>query len=74
MLLHRHREPGFQLIENYCFTLDYEKLLPGARRRGSARHLWMNEMNWMRHRSTLLIVAFLAVPAVAAAQGASGVA
>ena len=27
-ILHRHREPGFQLIENYCFTLDYDKFYP----------------------------------------------
>jgi hypothetical protein len=26
--LHRHREPNFQLIENYCFTLDYEQYYP----------------------------------------------
>lgn len=26
--LHRHREPNFQLIENYCYTLDYEKFYP----------------------------------------------
>ena len=28
VLVHRHREPGFQLIENYCFTLDYEQYYP----------------------------------------------
>ena len=27
-LLHRHREPGFQLIENYCYTLDYDEFYP----------------------------------------------
>ena len=27
-LLHRHREPGFQLIENYCQTLDYDEFYP----------------------------------------------
>lgn len=26
--LHRHREPGFQLIENYCYTLDYDGYYP----------------------------------------------
>lgn len=26
--LHRHREPGFQLIENYCYTLDYDRFYP----------------------------------------------
>ena len=26
--LHRHREPDFQLIENYCYTLDYDKYYP----------------------------------------------
>jgi hypothetical protein len=26
--LHRHREPNFQLIENYCYTLDYDKYYP----------------------------------------------
>jgi hypothetical protein len=28
VLLHRHREPDFQLIENYCYTLDYDKYYP----------------------------------------------
>ena len=28
VLLHRHREPDFQLIENYCFTLGYDKYYP----------------------------------------------
>ena len=28
VLLHRHREPNFQLIENYCYTLDYDKFYP----------------------------------------------
>jgi hypothetical protein len=28
VLLHRHREPKFQLIENYCFTLDYDQYYP----------------------------------------------
>jgi hypothetical protein len=28
VILHRHREPGFQLIENYCYTLDYDKYYP----------------------------------------------
>ena len=27
-LLYRHRERGFQLIENYCYTLDYDELYP----------------------------------------------
>ena len=26
--LHRHREPNFQLIENYCYTLDYDRFYP----------------------------------------------
>lgn len=26
--LYRHREPNFQLIENYCYTLDYDKYYP----------------------------------------------
>jgi hypothetical protein len=26
--LHRHREPNFQLIEHYCYTLDYDKFYP----------------------------------------------
>jgi hypothetical protein len=43
VLLYRHREPHFQLIENYCSTLDYEKYYPlpagkpAADRRSSAR-------------------------------------
>ena len=28
VLLHRRREPGFQLIENYCYTLDYDQYYP----------------------------------------------
>ena len=28
VILHRHREPNFQLIENYCYTLDYDKFYP----------------------------------------------
>jgi hypothetical protein len=28
VILHRHREKNFQLIENYCFTLDYDKYYP----------------------------------------------
>jgi hypothetical protein len=28
VLLHRHREKNFQLIENYCHTLDYDKYYP----------------------------------------------
>jgi hypothetical protein len=28
VFLHRHREPNFQLIENYCHTLDYEQYYP----------------------------------------------
>jgi hypothetical protein len=28
VLLHRHREKNFQLIENYCQTLDYDKYYP----------------------------------------------
>ena len=28
VLLHRHRETNFQLIENYCYTLDYDKYYP----------------------------------------------
>lgn len=26
--LHRHREPNFQLIEHYCYTLDYDQFYP----------------------------------------------
>jgi hypothetical protein len=28
VLLHRHREPDFQLIENTCYTLDYDQYYP----------------------------------------------
>ncbi|MBA4285304.1 MAG: hypothetical protein C0434_07195 [Xanthomonadaceae bacterium] len=28
VFLHRHREPNFQLIEDYCFTLDYDSYYP----------------------------------------------
>ena len=28
VFLYRHREKDFQLIENYCFTLDYDKYYP----------------------------------------------
>jgi hypothetical protein len=28
VILYRHREPNFQLIENYCYTLDYDKYYP----------------------------------------------
>lgn len=28
VLLHRHREKNFQLIENYCFTLEYDQHYP----------------------------------------------
>lgn len=28
VFLHRHREKNFQLIENYCFTLDYDPFYP----------------------------------------------
>jgi hypothetical protein len=28
VILYRHREKDFQLIENYCFTLGYEKYYP----------------------------------------------
>jgi hypothetical protein len=28
VILHRHREQNFQLIENYCFTRDYEQYYP----------------------------------------------
>lgn len=28
VILHRHREPNFQLIEDYRFTLDYDKFYP----------------------------------------------
>jgi len=30
VILHRHREKDFQLIENYCFTLGYDKYYPPA--------------------------------------------
>jgi hypothetical protein len=26
--LYRHRERNFELIENYCYTLDYDKHYP----------------------------------------------
>jgi len=29
--LYRHREPGFRLIENYCYTLDYDQFYPVPR-------------------------------------------
>jgi hypothetical protein len=28
VLLHRRRDPGFQLIEDYCYTLEYEHFYP----------------------------------------------
>ena len=28
VILHRHREPNVQLIENYCSTLDYDRFYP----------------------------------------------
>jgi hypothetical protein len=28
VLLHRHREPNAQLVENYCYTHDYDKFYP----------------------------------------------
>jgi len=28
VLLHRHREPNAQLIENYCYTLDFDQYYP----------------------------------------------
>ena len=28
VILHRHREKNFQLIEDYCFTLDYDQYYP----------------------------------------------
>jgi hypothetical protein len=28
VFLYRHREPHFELIENYCYTLDYDKYYP----------------------------------------------
>ncbi|HWK55357.1 MAG TPA: hypothetical protein VNR18_13355, partial [Hyphomicrobiales bacterium] len=28
VILYRHREPGFQLIENYCFTHEYDPYYP----------------------------------------------
>jgi hypothetical protein len=28
VLLYRHREKNFQLVENYCFTLDYDQYYP----------------------------------------------
>lgn len=31
VILHRHREKNFQLIENYCFTLGYDKYYPVPR-------------------------------------------
>jgi hypothetical protein len=29
--LHRHREPNFQLVENYCYTLDFDQYYPPKR-------------------------------------------
>jgi hypothetical protein len=31
VLLHRHREKNFQIVENYCFTRDYEQHYPPQR-------------------------------------------
>jgi hypothetical protein len=31
VLLHRHREKNFQLIENYCYTRDFDKYYPVPR-------------------------------------------
>jgi hypothetical protein len=31
VILHRHREKNFQLIENYCYTLDYDRYYPPAK-------------------------------------------
>ena len=28
VFLYRHREPKFELIENYCYTLDYDQYYP----------------------------------------------
>ncbi|MES2941424.1 MAG: hypothetical protein V4772_00990 [Pseudomonadota bacterium] len=28
VVLHRHREKNFQLVENYCYTLDYDQYYP----------------------------------------------
>jgi hypothetical protein len=28
VILHRHREKNFQLVENYCYTLDYDQYYP----------------------------------------------
>ncbi len=28
MILNRHREKNFQLIEDYCYTLDYDQYYP----------------------------------------------
>jgi hypothetical protein len=28
ILLHRRRDPNFQLIEDYCFTLPYDRFYP----------------------------------------------
>jgi hypothetical protein len=33
--LYRHREPNFQLIENYCFTRDYDKFYPFPKKDGT---------------------------------------
>jgi hypothetical protein len=38
VLLHRRREPDVQLIENYCYTLDYDTFYPyPAKTEGAAR-------------------------------------
>lgn len=33
VILHRHREKNFQLIENYCYTLDYDPYYPFTTKR-----------------------------------------
>jgi hypothetical protein len=35
VFLYRHREPNFQLIENYCFTRDYDKYYPFPKKDGT---------------------------------------
>jgi hypothetical protein len=35
VFLYRHREPNFQLIENYCFTGDYDKYYPFPKQEGT---------------------------------------
>jgi len=35
VILYRNREPNAQLIENYCYTLDFDKFYPVPAEAGS---------------------------------------